>query len=87
MWTPKGRRHVIRTVKYAPKVHAWGCFSFNGFGRLYIFQDNLNADLLVTIYEEALLPSAQEIEKMILFFYSDQSKTEILRRKKKKRKW
>ena len=61
MWTPKVRRHVIRTVKHPPKVHAWGCFSFNGFGRLYLFQDNLNADLPVTIYEEALLPSAQEM--------------------------
>ena len=61
MWTPKGRRHVIRTVKHPPKVHTWGCFSFNGFGRLYLFQDNFNAYLLVTIYEKALLPSAQEM--------------------------
>ena len=34
---------------------------FNGFGQLYLFQDNLNADLLITNYEYALLPSAREM--------------------------
>ena len=38
-----------------------GMFFLNGFGQLYLFQDNLNADLLITIYEDVLLPSAREM--------------------------
>lgn len=58
VWQPKGRRFVIRTVKHPRKVNFWGCFSAKGFGRVYTFTDNMNADKLVRIYKKALLPSA-----------------------------
>ena len=37
----------------------YGCFSGKGFGRIYCFTNNLNADLLCTIYKNTLLPSAK----------------------------
>ena len=34
------------------------CFSEKSFGKIYCFTENLNADLLYTIYETTLLLSA-----------------------------
>ena len=45
-------------MKHSAKVHVYGCFSEEGFGNIYCFTNNLNADLLCTIYETSLLPSA-----------------------------
>jgi hypothetical protein len=61
VWRRKGRSYVVRTVKHPLKIHTWGCFSAAGFGKLYLFKENLNAQLLTRIYEEALLPSASEL--------------------------
>ena len=35
IWQLRVAREVFRTVKHSTKVHAWGCFSENGFGKLY----------------------------------------------------
>jgi hypothetical protein len=59
VWQKRGAKKVSRTVKHPAKVHVWGCFSSKGFGKIYIFTKNMNADLLCEIYEHALLPSAQ----------------------------
>ena len=57
IWQLRGARKVFRAVKHPTKVHAWGCLSENGFGKLYCFTSNLNAELLCKIYKKALLPS------------------------------
>ena len=59
VWRRKGEQVVYPKVKHPLKVHAWGCFSSQGFGELYCFTENLNGDLLCKLYEQALLPSAQ----------------------------
>jgi len=53
-----GERIVYPTVKHSAKVHARGCFSSKGFGKLFLFTKNLDAKYMCTIYEKALLPSA-----------------------------
>ncbi len=61
VWRRPGEQVVRRSVKHSPKLHVWGCVSTNGFGKIYIFQKNLKAELLIKIYEEALLPSAEQL--------------------------
>ena len=56
-WQNPDEREIQRKVKHPQKVHAWGCFSTNGFGKLFLFKGNLNSDLMIEIYEKALLPS------------------------------
>lgn len=59
VWKKRGDPVVRRSVKYPAKLHIWGCMSSRGFGKCYVFSENLNANLLCKIYEEALLPSAE----------------------------
>jgi transposase len=60
VWQFIERRKVFRTVKHPPKVHVWGCFSARGFGKPILFQQNLDARFMCTIYEKGLLASAHE---------------------------
>jgi transposase len=57
VWQAPGEKLIQRTVKHPPKLQVWGCFSLNGFGKLFFFKVNLNAKLMTKIYEKALLPS------------------------------
>lgn len=59
-WCTHANKLVQRTVKHPVKVHVWGCFSKQGFGKLFMFTDNLNAAKLIKIYQNALLPSAEQ---------------------------
>ena len=59
VWRQKGQIIKVPTVKHSLKVHVYGCFSEKGFGNIYCFTNNLNADLLCTIYKSTLLPSAE----------------------------
>ena len=52
---------MFRSVKHPPKVHVWGCFSASGFGKLFCFQRNLNAEFMCTIYEQGLLASTSKL--------------------------
>lgn len=61
VWQFIGRRKVYRTVKHPQKVHVWGCFSAQGFGKLICFERNLDALFMCSIYERGLLPSACEL--------------------------
>lgn len=61
VWRKKGQRVVFRTRKHPGKIHLWGCFARNGFGAAYTFVENLNADVLCTIYEQALRPSIKKL--------------------------
>ena len=56
-WGTARHKKVLRVVKHPPKIHVWGCFSWNGFGKLYFFTGTLNAEKMNVIYEKALLPS------------------------------
>src|SRR5579871_3087707 len=58
VWRQKGEIIKAPTVKHSGKVHMYRCFSEKGFGKIYCFTENLNVDLLYTIYETTLLPSA-----------------------------
>ena len=58
-WTRPQGGIIIRKVKHPAKLHMWGCFASSGFGKIFFFKNNLNADFLIQIYEEALLPSAK----------------------------
>lgn len=61
VWHRPGRKIVVRTVKHPVKVHIWGCVSSAGFGRCYVFRENLNAKKLLEIYNRALLPSIHDL--------------------------
>ena len=61
VWRKKGESYVARTVKHPLKIQVWGCFAASGFGRLFLFKGNMNAERLTEIYEEALLPSALDL--------------------------
>jgi len=63
----KSNRILQRTVKHPVKLHVWGCFCKRGFGCLYLFTDNLNAEKMCTIYQKCLLKSAEK------FFGSDRT--------------
>ena len=52
---------MFRSVKHSPKVQVWGCFSASGFGKLFCFQRNLNAEFMYTIYEQGLLTSISKL--------------------------
>ena len=60
-WTTKGTRFVQRTVKHPAKVHVYGCFSAQGFGRLVCFTENLNAKRMLRLYKFGLLKSAEKL--------------------------
>src|SRR5215470_8373861 len=61
VWQFPGRKKVYRTVKHPRKVHAWGCFSASGFGKLVCFERNLDADFMCSIYQQGLLTSACQL--------------------------
>ena len=58
VWREKGEIIKVPTVKHPGKVHVYVYFSEKGFGNIYCFTNNLTGDLLCTIYETTLLPSA-----------------------------
>ena len=48
-----------RSVKHPPKVHVWGSMAKSGFGEIFVFKNNLDANFLLKIYKRALLPSSR----------------------------
>jgi DDE superfamily endonuclease len=62
-WTQPGEKRIGFKVKHPQKVHAWGCFSAQGFGKLFLFTQNLDANLMAQIYEKALLPYYKALSK------------------------
>jgi hypothetical protein len=58
VWRQKGEIVKVPTVKHSGKVHVYRYFSKKRFGNIYCFTNNLNSDLLCTIYKTTLLPSA-----------------------------
>ena len=68
VWRQKGELIKTPTVKHSVKVYVYGCFSENGFGNIYCFTNNLNAEFLCHIYKTTLLSSTRQ-----LFGADDQS--------------
>lgn len=56
-WSTKDGKMLQRSVKHPGKVHVWGCFTKQGFGKLIMFTRNLDANFMTTIYRRGLLPS------------------------------
>jgi transposase len=65
VWRKKGVKSFQRIVKHPVKIHAWGCFSIHGFGKLKLFTGNLNGLKLVGIYQTHLLPSIAKMEEHV----------------------
>lgn len=61
VWIKKDKQFLLKCVKHPLKVHAWGCFSKKGFGKLILFTRNLDAMYMCKIYEKGLLPSAKKM--------------------------
>src|SRR5579871_2573582 len=59
VWRYKGEKVKVLTVKHSAKVHIYRYFSEKGFRNIYCFIENLNSELLYTIYKKTLLPSAR----------------------------
>jgi transposase len=57
IWKRRGKKVYSRKFKHYPKIHVWGCFSMNGFGKIVLFKENLTGKKLTEIYKEGLLPS------------------------------
>ena len=71
VWRQKSEIIKAPTVKHPAKVNVYGCFSEKGFGKVYCFTNNLNADFLCTIYKTTLVPSAK------IFFGGDKDKWDL----------
>jgi transposase len=61
VWQFPGKKKIFRTVKHPTKVHVWGCFSASGFGELYCWTQNLNAEFMIQVYKRGLLPSSTKL--------------------------
>src|SRR5579871_5575503 len=61
VWRQRGEIIKAPTVKHSAKVHVYRCFSEEGFENIYCFTNNLNAELLCTIYKTTLLSSARKL--------------------------
>jgi hypothetical protein len=50
--------YCVQTAKHPPKVHVWGCMASGGVGRVHVFTENLDAELMRRILKEHLMKSA-----------------------------
>src|SRR5579871_4532840 len=57
VWRYKDEKVKAHTIKHSAKVHIYRYFSEKGFGNIYCFIENLNSELLYTIYKRTLLSS------------------------------
>jgi hypothetical protein len=60
---PKGEalneNYIAHKIAHPVKVNVWGCFCAKGQGYSFIFNENLDAQLMKTILSSHLIPSAQ----------------------------
>lgn len=62
VWRRRRERVYKRRFKHYSKIHVWGCFSKFGFGKIYVFKENLTGNKLIDIYKTTLLPSSKMIK-------------------------
>src|SRR5579871_2228835 len=60
VWRQRGEIIKAPTVKHSAKVYVYRCFSEEEFGNIYYFTNNLNKELLCTIYKTTLLSSTRK---------------------------
>ncbi|CAF3466931.1 unnamed protein product [Rotaria sp. Silwood2] len=60
VWKKRGENYYVSTIKHPIKIHAWGCFSNKGFGKLFLFTRTLNSKLMCKIYKYGLVPSTKK---------------------------
>lgn len=48
-------------MKHDNKINVWGCFSYDGVGRLYLVQGNLDAKQYRNILRYQMLPSSMDL--------------------------
>ncbi|CAI2191949.1 11444_t:CDS:2 [Funneliformis geosporum] len=77
------RRLLFRSIKHPPKVHVWECFSASGFGKLFCFQRNHNAEFMCTIYEQGLLASTSKLFGEGTFLAINVSRPKLYRKRLK----
>jgi transposase len=51
--------YCVEKEKHPPKVHVWGCMSSAGVGRIHVFTENLDAELMKRILKEHLMKSKE----------------------------
>src|SRR5579871_6697273 len=59
VWRYKNKKVKAPTVKHSAKVHVYRYFLEKRFENIYCFIENLNSELLYTIYKKTLLSSAR----------------------------
>ena len=59
MWTKNGTSRTTPTVKHTQKIHIWAAFSSAGTFPLYIFRENLTAQIFCEILNGHLLQQAR----------------------------
>lgn len=65
-WKPN---HLGHCKTHGEKVHAWGCFSYNGVGALELFHENLKKEKMLSILQNHLGPSIDRLGYSFNFFF------------------
>jgi hypothetical protein len=53
--------HTVGHRPHPIKINAWGCFAYAGVGSLYTFTENLNGQLMKSIFDNCLLESEEKL--------------------------
>lgn len=86
IWVERNERPTRATVKHPPKVHVFASFGYYGVGKIHLFEENLDADLLVDILKHKLLPSLSNTNaapRSTVVFYHDRDPKFTSRKVKK----
>jgi transposase len=51
--------YCVEKEKHPPKVHVWGCMAAAGVGRIHVFTENLDGELMKKILKEHLMKSKE----------------------------
>src|SRR5579871_6609906 len=86
VWRYKGEKVKVLTVKYSAKVYVYRYFSEKDFGNIYCFTENLNSELLYTIYKKTLVPSARNFSREDDYSWKLQEDNNLKHRSRKAQK-
>jgi len=82
--SPTDNRFTVKTVKHAPSIMVWGCFSHHGRGALYFLPkgQKMNTEVYLQVLEEKL-PTFMDISGTDIF----QQDNAPCHRSRRSRKW